>query len=195
MTADAGNILVSIIMPFYSHPEFVQQAIESALNQTHSHLEVLVVDDGSPHDLTSLTQPYLSDARFRVLRQENSGVAAARNTGIAAARGRYIQFLDSDDWLAPEKIARHVRALEERSDFGLVFCPTYFVEDGVVSRSVDMLENPRWRAEGDHFKSLWAANRMVVHAPLVRRTWLEQVGGFNTSDLTEDYELGVVLVR
>lgn len=185
-----SDSLVTIIVPFYSHPEHLPQAIESALGQTYTHLEVIIVDDGSPHDLDAVIQPYVGDARLRVIRQENGGVAKARNTAIQAAQGDFIQFLDSDDWLAPEKIARHVAALEAEPELGLVFCPFHFVEDGVISDPINPLHDPLWQAEDDqYFNTLWAANRMVVTGPLVRREWLVQTNGFDTSNLTEDYEL------
>lgn len=186
---EAGS-LVSVIIPFYSHPEYLPQALESALGQLYTHLEIIVVDDGSPHDLNALLQPYGGDERLRVIRQPNAGVAAARNTGIQASRGAYFQFLDSDDWLAPEKISRHVTALDARPEIGLVFCPFHFVEEGVVADLVDPAADPFWRAEdGRYFNTLWAANRMVVAGPLIRREWILRANGFDTSNLTEDYEL------
>jgi GT2 family glycosyltransferase len=182
--------LVSIVIPFYSHPEYLPQALESALGQTYQHLEVIIVDDGSPHNLTPFIQPYLSDSRLRVIRQENRGVAAARNTGVQAAHGAYLQFLDSDDWLASEKIACQVRALEAEPDVGLVFGRFHYVEGNVISEPVDLHRDPLWQpTDGCYFNTLWAANRMVVAGPLVRREWIERAGGFDTTNLTEDYEL------
>jgi len=180
--------LVSVIVPFYSHPEFLSQALESVLGQTHQHIEVIVVDDGSPHDLTSIIQPYLNDTRLSTIHQENRGVASARNAGIRAAHGAYFQFLDSDDWLAPDKITRHVRALEENPDVGMVFCPTVLVDGSNVIGALDMLRDRRWLAEGNFFTSFWATNRAVVHAPLVRKEWITAAGDFDESELTEDYE-------
>ena len=184
--------LVSIVIPFYSHPEYLTQALESALGQTYPAIEVLLVDDGSPHDLDPILQPYQRDARLRVIHQENAGVAAARNTGIAASRGVYLQFLDSDDWLAPEKIERHLAALEAAPAVGLVFCPFHFVEGDTISEPVNppTVHDTAWEAGGGrYFNTLWAANRMVVAGPLVRRAWIERAGGFETANLTEDYEL------
>lgn len=190
MPAAVFNDLVSIVIPFYSHPEHLPQALESALGQTYRNVEILVVDDDSPHDLNAYIQPYLADSRIRVIRQENRGVAAARNMGIEASQGTYLQFLDTDDWLAPEKIALHVRALEAEPDLGLVFCPCHYVENGVISEPVDLHRDPLWQPTDDrYFNSLWAANRMVVGAPLMRREWVKRAGGFNTANLTEDYEL------
>ncbi len=60
MSAESSDLVI-IIVPFYSHPEYLPQSIKSALGQTYEHLEIIVVGDGSPHDLTTLMQPYLSD--------------------------------------------------------------------------------------------------------------------------------------
>lgn len=176
-TSNTSSDLVTVVIPFYSHPEYLPQALESALGQTYPHLEILVVDDGSPHDPASIMAPYLGDTRVRMIRQVNQGVAAARNTGIQASQGAYLQFLDTDDYLAPEKIATHVRALEAEPELGLVFCPFRYVEGNTISEPVNPLHDPHWQAEDNSlFYTLWAANRMVLAGPLARREWIERAG-------------------
>ena len=89
--------LVSVIVPTFQRPEFLQAALGSVLRQTVKDFEVLVVDDGSAMDLAPLVNA-LDDGRIRYLRHEsNRGEAAARNTGIRGARGDYLAFLDDDD--------------------------------------------------------------------------------------------------
>jgi glycosyltransferase involved in cell wall biosynthesis len=95
---------VSVILPTFDRPEFLQAAIRSALNQTFSNLEAVVVDDGSVTDLVPLLDAF-SDGRIRYVRHEsNRGEAAARNTGILNARGDYLAFLDDDDEWRPDKL-------------------------------------------------------------------------------------------
>ncbi|MBB1517117.1 glycosyltransferase family 2 protein [Tessaracoccus sp. MC1679] len=90
--------LVSIVIPtFNDDPEHLDQAIRSALSQTYSNIEVLVIDDGSP-------TPVQPRDNVRLLRQQNGGVSAARNAAIAAAHGDFIQLLDGDDWLDPQAV-------------------------------------------------------------------------------------------
>ena len=101
-----AGALVSVIMPAYNTEKFIRRSIVSVLEQSHAALELIVIDDCSS-DATMQVVDALSqaDARIRLVRQPtNSGVAAARNAGIDAAQGRFIAFLDSDDWWHPRKL-------------------------------------------------------------------------------------------
>lgn len=103
---------VSIIIPAYNATATIEATILSAMGQTHPDIEILVVDDGSTDDSVALVRQLTAgDARVRILRQQNGGVARARNHGIEAAKGDYIAPLDADDIWHPEKIARQVAAL------------------------------------------------------------------------------------
>ena len=106
---------VSVIIPTYDRAETLPDAIDSALEQTVSDLEVVVVDDGSTDDTPSVLAS-VDDPRVRpVVHATNRGANVARNTGIEHARGEYVAFLDSDDRWHPEKLERQLEALEERS--------------------------------------------------------------------------------
>ena len=99
--------LVSIIIPVYNTGRYLEPALRSALNQTWSAIEVIVVDDGSTDGSLEVARRFEGD-RLRVITQKNQGSCAARNTGARAARGDYLQFLDHDDLLAPDKVARQM---------------------------------------------------------------------------------------
>src|SRR5689334_24282428 len=105
---------VSAIIPTYNR-SIAAAAVESALNQTSVDFELIVVDDGST-DFTceQMRETYASNPRFRMIRIEHRGPAAARNAGVAAARAPMIAFLDSDDLWAPDKLARQLRFADER---------------------------------------------------------------------------------
>lgn len=107
-------MLVSVIMPCFNAAPFIGGAIESVLQQTFSEWELIVVDDKSTDDSVAVVECFVaSDPRIKLLVLEsNQGAAAARNAAINAARGRYIAFLDSDDWWRPEKLAMQIAALE-----------------------------------------------------------------------------------
>lgn len=111
--------LVSVIVPTYNRAQFLPTALESVWNQTYRPIELIVVDDGSSDDTPSVASRWAEhhagsrfEVRFR--RQENSGAPTARNLGLIESRGEYIQFLDSDDALHPQKIDVQVSALERR---------------------------------------------------------------------------------
>lgn len=114
--AKAARVLadsrVSVVIPFRDRVTWTLEALNSAQQQSHPHVEIILVDDGSDEDVTPILQAASLDARVRYIRQEAKGAAAARNTGIGQASGRYIAFLDSDDWWHPEKIARQLAFME-----------------------------------------------------------------------------------
>ncbi len=95
------NEKVSVIIPFYSHKEWLEEAISSVVAQTHKNIEIIVINDGSAEDVRSLIDKY--KGKIVYLEQANRGAAAARNRGIEAATGEYIAFLDADDLWIPEK--------------------------------------------------------------------------------------------
>lgn len=120
------NILVSVIIPFYNEPDLTCRAIESALNQTHSHVEIIAVNDGSNLDISAVRELAALHSNVKLIDIENGGVGNARNIGLQNATGEYIAFLDSDDCFLPQKIAFQ---LTEMIDTGHLFSHTsYSVE-------------------------------------------------------------------
>ena len=111
MSFKATQPLVSIIIPCYNAREWVDEAIESCLDQTYPNVEIVVVDDGSTDGSLEVIRRYLP--RIRLETGPNGGGNSARNRGFALSTGEYIQYLDADDYLEADKIARQVRFLEE----------------------------------------------------------------------------------
>ncbi len=104
--------IVSIIIPTYNRAAEVVEAIESALSQTYSPLEIIVVDDGSTDDTRERLEPYVAGKKITYIFKKNGGIASARNEGIKSATGDYILNLDSDDVLLPEAVETKVKILE-----------------------------------------------------------------------------------
>jgi glycosyltransferase involved in cell wall biosynthesis len=113
-----SNELITAVIPTYNYGRFVTQAVESALAQTYSPVEVIVVDDGSSDDTREQLAPYAD--RIRYIYQDNQSVAAARNTGIQAARGDLIAFLDADDLWHPHKLELQMRYLADHPSVRLL---------------------------------------------------------------------------
>jgi glycosyltransferase involved in cell wall biosynthesis len=103
--------LVSILIPAYKAERFVGETIQSALDQTWTNKEIIVVDDGSP-DATFKVAKYFESSSVKVVRQDNGGAPSARNAALALAQGDYIQWLDADDLLHPEKISQQMEGAE-----------------------------------------------------------------------------------
>lgn len=102
--------LVSIIIPVYQGSDLIRQSVASALAQSWPEIEVIVVDDGSTDDTAAVVESVL-DSRVKLVRQANSGASSARNRGLAESRGAWIQFLDHDDILSPNKIESQMHRL------------------------------------------------------------------------------------
>jgi len=114
--------LVSVIIPCYNAGRFVRDALDSALAQTYAAVEIVLVNDGSTEDLETTLAPYRNHARVKIIAQTNQGLPAARNRGIRESGGEYLKFLDADDWLAPNALAKQVAAFETQPAPGLVYC-------------------------------------------------------------------------
>ncbi len=112
----------SIIVPCYNLARWLPETLQSVLDQTMRDWECLIVDDGSTDATAQVAEAWCDrDPRFRLLYQENQGVAAARDAGAAASDGRYLLFLDADDRIAPGYLEAAVAALEADPDLTLVY--------------------------------------------------------------------------
>ena len=103
----------TVIIPVYKVEEYLERCVDSVLSQTYGDFEVILVDDGSPDNCPAMCDAWAEkNSRIRVIHKENGGLSDARNVGMAAATGKYIAFVDSDDWIAPEMFERLVKALQ-----------------------------------------------------------------------------------
>ena len=92
--------LISVIVPVYKVEKYLDECVESIVNQTYRNLEIILVDDGSPDNCPQMCDDWAKrDARIRVIHKENGGLSSARNAGLDVCTGEYISFIDSDDWL------------------------------------------------------------------------------------------------
>ena len=97
------NPIISIIVPVYNVEEYLQRCIDSILNQSFKNFELILVNDGSTDNSLKICKEYLlNDPRVKIINKENGGLSSARNAGINIAKGRYIGFVDSDDWINKE---------------------------------------------------------------------------------------------
>ncbi|WP_447973274.1 glycosyltransferase family 2 protein [Nitrospira sp. Kam-Ns4a] len=175
MVADAvpgSRVTVSVVIPVYNAADVVAETIESALAQTWTDREILVIDDGSTDGSAEVIRTYGDRVRYHAF--ENGGVAKARNRGIALARGRYIALLDHDDLWAPTKLAKQVAVLDARPEVGLVTTGIAHLDrDGRPSR--DFPTGPSSR-----FYQLFVKGYgPTPSAAMIRRTVIERAGGFD----------------
>jgi len=106
-------MLISVVVPVYNMEKYIEQCVDSLLNQTYTNLEIILVDDGSKDSSGSMCDDYaLKDSRIKVIHQKNAGLSAARNSGMDIATGDYIGFVDSDDWIEPDTYEILVKEIE-----------------------------------------------------------------------------------
>lgn len=173
---------VSIIIPFYNDP-YVDQAINSALNQTYGNVEVIVVDDGSTVHQERIA-PFLG--RIHYLGKSNGGTASALNHGIRMSTGDYIAWLSSDDLFYPHKVARQVQFMNQHqssisyTSFDQINEANQIVEQGIAARYPSMKEFIR------AFQLCCPINGCTI---MFRRDLLGRIGFFNEKlKYTQDYE-------
>lgn len=186
------NPLVSVIVPCYNTGKYLRVAIESALRQTHTNLEVIVVNDGSTDDTQSIIGDLeATDHRVIGITQNNGGLSRARNTGLRASRGEFVNFLDADDWFEPTKLERQIAQLNDHPDAGFSYCDIQ-TEKEVDDPSVDLsysVGEARQVRDGDIFGSLLLGGYFPPLSVLIRRSAIDIVGEFR-EDLAaqEDYD-------
>ena len=124
--------LISIIIPCYNDAKYIQQAVMSALNQTYSNIEIIVVDDGSNHETKNVLKALLPKIS-RLITQDNKGQSTARNVGIEASSGDYILTLDSDDFFEPSFCEKAIIVLQNK-DVKIVSCyANLLFDDGTTT--------------------------------------------------------------
>lgn len=115
-----NNIEISVIVPCFNQGQFLSETLESVLNQTVTAWECLIIDDGSTDDTASIAKEWvLKDSRFSYYYKENGGLSSARNCGLKRANGVYVQLLDSDDLIEPEKFEKQ---LLDTKEAGISIC-------------------------------------------------------------------------
>ncbi|MGL1862835.1 MAG: glycosyltransferase family 2 protein [Pseudodesulfovibrio sp.] len=185
-----ANVLVSVVIPTYNRAELLMDTISSVLEQTHQHLEVLVIDDGSTDD-TKEQVAALANPRIRYIKTENTGLpASARNTGIAMAKGEFIAFLDSDDLWLPEKLEKQIARLHKT---GMDWCNCdYHIFSHDTGKNTHLRSDTTQPAEGMVAEEMFLTNRVGSPTPIVRKQIFDEVGMFDTDTslrFVEDWDM------
>ena len=189
-SANGAETGVSVIVPVYNGAQYLSQAIESALLQTHLHLELIVVNDGSTDQTGAIAESYARvDNRVRVIHQENGGEAAAFNAGTAASRFALIARLDHDDIAVPERVALQVDFMEKNDGIAAL---------GGALRPVDSKGDPLHdivhyplTPEGCHTMLVDGLGGPIGNpCAMIRKAALEQCGGLRTQfRASSDFDL------
>ena len=188
------NQLISVIMPCYNAQAFVEQAVQSVLEQQHVSVELIVVDDGSDDDspriLESLAEKYPQQIKF--FTQENQGPYPARNLGLKQAKGNYIAFLDADDYWEDRLFKQSIERPRRISELILHIAAGRI---SAVKKGTEPYIPPVYE-EGDISEAFLSNCPWPIHAALTRRAVLDRVGGFSERYFTSmDYDLWLTNIR
>jgi glycosyltransferase involved in cell wall biosynthesis len=163
--------LISVITPCYNYAHFLPETAASVLQQKYSHLEYIIVNDGSSDTTEEVAKHYCKlDGRVKYINQENQGLPAARNTGISKATGKYILPLDADDTISPNYAAKAVEVLENSPNTGIVYCVTRF-----FGSMTGIFNLPPYSL------SEMLINNLIPHAGFFRKEDWVASGGYNTN--------------
>jgi GT2 family glycosyltransferase len=198
----------SVVIPTYNRGKLLPVAVESALSQTCTPLEILVVDDGSTDDTREVARGFPSQVTY--IRQENGGVSVARNRGIKKARGDIVAFLDSDDAWEPDKLEVHAEVHRRWPAAGWALSDSLIVDDNLspypgsqgflrgfpvfgtrtpqaffgsvlIPDRLEAAGRVHEVFRGDAFRLLLQGNFLQESALTVRRSMIVEIGGFDES--------------
>lgn len=165
---------VSVIMPVYNQADYIAGAIKSIFEQTYTNWELIIINDEST-DSTAEVVAQFDDPRIRYIYQANKGASGARNTGIAKSSGKYVTFLDADDMYHADKLKAQVTHLDKKPDIGLSYLSTIVIDQ---QENALMLEQAPAKTSLDSLLLGWP---ITMNDFMVRRSWIEEVGGFDES--------------
>ncbi len=174
---------VSIIIPTFNRGYCLQKAIDSVLTQTYPYFELIVVDDGSEDNTAKLVKSYGSDIVY--IKQRNRGPAAARNTGVQAAHYKLLAFLDSDDWLAENKLEVQIRALQENPSYLISHTQEIWYRNGLILKQ----KIRHKKNDGNIFIQSLELCAVSMSTVMIHRKIFERYGLFDEEyPCCEDYE-------
>lgn len=179
MTSAIENIsvinqdLITVIMPCYNGEKYLHEAIDSVLGQSYQNVELIVVDDGSTDGSRDIIRSY--GQKIKSLEQQNRGPYPARNHGIREASGKYLAFLDADDYWAYDCLSKLHSSLENHNA-DLAYCGWQNVGEGGPGKHPYI---PPDYVKGDLIKCFLKSCPWPIHAALMKREIVEAIGGFS----------------
>ncbi len=181
-------ILISIVIPCYNVASYLEDCLESVLKQTYNRLEILLIDNNSDDDTIKIISSYVKNYPHQISMYcvKNQGAAYARNLGVEKSKGEWIQFLDADDLLSPEKIKHQVNLISQNTDviYGSSYKETVKGKKYLMPITEDIVEG------------LFATKLGNTCSNLFKRQKLEEIGGWNVElKSSQEYDLMMRLFK
>ena len=182
-----NSTLISIVIPCYNDAQYIEEAVLSALNQTYSNVEIIVVDDGSDSE-TKTVLKRIEPKITKLITQKNQGQSVARNVGIQESKGKYIVTLDSDDFFETTFCEKAMKVITEDPEVKIVSCYTFLLfEDG---------SNSVFETVGGSLKNFLCKNGALGSALFKKEDWAK-CGGFDETmrQGVEDWEFYIRVLK
>ncbi|MFT4072391.1 MAG: glycosyltransferase family A protein [Dysgonamonadaceae bacterium] len=177
--------LISVIVPCYNQAQYLDECLQSVLEQTYTNWECIIVNDGSPDNTDEIAKKWLDkDTRFRYIKKQNGGLSSARNAGIQEARGEWILPLDADDKIA--NLYLELAQAEFEQGYTVIYCNAQTFGE----------KNGAWILPEFNKKNLAVGNVIFCSAFYRKADW-SKVGGYDESLLTgwEDWEFWISILE
>ena len=181
------NPLISIIVPCYNQAQYLDEALESVLNQSYQNWECIIVDDGSPDHTATISESWLAkDERFKYVKKINGGISSARNFGISKANGEFILPLDADDKIGSDYLKLAMNEFQNHPELKVVY--TKAEKFGT--------ESGTWNLPAFDISKLGLYN-MIFCSAVYRKVDWERVGGYDVNMVLglEDWEFWIALLK
>lgn len=189
---------VSVIIPSYNSATFLSHTIDSVLQQTYKHIEIIIVDDGSKDNTKEILKPYLKlyTDKIKYFYQKNAGSSVARNNGIKLSNGDYVAFLDADDQWFHDKLERQLGFVKNNSKYQLVFSNARIINQDGYFLGNYIKDCSIFRDANQISLMLLMKNFIPFSSVMAKRDILNKVGLFDESlKGCEDYDLLLKITR
>lgn len=177
---------ISIIVPCYNQAQYLRDCLQSVVEQTYSHWECIIVNDGSPDNTEAVALEWAAkDNRIKYLKKENGGLCSARNAGISNAEGKWILPLDADDKIGKDYLKFAHDIMVSKSEVGLIYANANYFGD----------REEVWALPEYNLKTLLRANMIYCSAFYKKEDWI-RIGGYDTNMKNgwEDWEFWIHLL-
>lgn len=182
-----AEINISIIVPCYNQAQYLDEALQSVLDQTYIHWECIIVNDGSVDNTEEAAKKWVErDSRFKYIKKENGGLSSARNYGISNAKGIYILPLDADDKISPDYVLLAVKSFQDDSSLKVVYCKAE-----KFGNEIGLWNLPNFSLIG------MAMQNMIFCTALFKKSDWELVGGYDEKMNFgwEDWEFWIAVLK
>lgn len=179
---------VSVVIPYYNNANTIIQTLQSVLNQNYKFIEIIIVDDGSKDKTYEILVEFIktySIKNLQIIKQENQGPSLARNNGANHASGKYLVFIDADDYIDCRYIEKCISIIDNHSEIEIIYSDVEFFGS----------KNGKWKLADYKISSFLTGNCIPIFAMIKTDTFLE-VGGFDQNlKYTEDFELWIKIIK